>query len=344
MRKLLNQISHRLWAATTTTTTATNSTRQSSNLATNNKLRFDGQTAIVTGAGRGLGQEYALLLASRGANVVVNDPGHSKSGEGAAATAESRVADSVVAEIRANKGNAMANYEPVNDPAGVDRLLAATLRQFGRVDILVNNAGILRDKSFAKLSLDDWDQVMGVHLRGSFLVSRACWPEMQRNKYGRIIMTSSTSGLFGNFGQANYAAAKMGLIGLSNTLAIEGRKSGIQCNSIVPMAASRMTKDLIPEELAVRLQPAYVAPLVAWLCHRDCAESGGVFEAAGQWFGRHKLTRSGGSYLAATGDGSVERIAASWKQISQIDEKATQVDSFGEHLGELMQTFERNPK
>lgn len=317
------------------------------------KLRFDGQTAIVTGAGRGIGREYALLLASRGANVVVNDPGHSKSGSTIDGNGEeSRVADCVVDEIKKSKGNALANYEPVNDPSGVDRLVAATLDLFGRVDILINNAGILRDKSFAKMSVDDWDQVIGVHLRGSFLVSRACWPEMQRNKYGRIIMTSSTSGLYGNFGQANYAAAKMALIGLSNTLAIEGARSGIQCNSIVPMAASRMTKDMIPGELAARLQPRYIAPLAGWLCHRDCPDSGGVFEAAGQWFGRHKLTRSRGSYLAAvcaadgaskTEDESIERVAANWKEISQLDERATQVDSFGEHLSELMQTLERNP-
>lgn len=339
MRKLLSA-SQRLWFS--------QSKRQASNVA-RDKLQFDGQTAIVTGAGRGIGREYALLLASRGANVVVNDPGHSKSGEqsvGGGGGGESRAADLVVSEIMTNgRGNALANYEPVDDPAGVDRLLEATLKQFGRVDILINNAGILRDKSFAKMSLDDWDQVVGVHLRGSFLVSRACWPEMQRNKYGRIIMTSSTSGLYGNFGQANYSAAKMGLIGLSNTLAIEGRKSGINCNSIVPMAASRMTEGLIPDDLAARLKPAYIAPLAAWLCHRDCQESGGVFEAAGQWFGRHKSIRSGGAYLEAMcdKDKSIEKIAANWDKISRIDERCSKVESFGEHLSELIETFEKNP-
>lgn len=320
-----------------------------SHSSTSGQLRFDGQTAIVTGAGRGLGRQYALLLASRGANVVVNDFGGSRAGE-RSADEDTQAADQVVATISrlgSHAGEAIADHESVACEGGAKRLVEGALARFGRVDILVNNAGILRDRSFGKLSVEDWDQVQAVHLRGSFLVSRACWPVMQRQAYGRIVMTSSTSGLFGNFGQANYAAAKMALIGLSNTLAIEGAKSNISCNTIVPMAATRMTRDIMPEELSSQLDPAYVAPLVAWLSHQRCPASGQIFEAAGRWFGRYTLLRSAGRYLADEGsaEGALERIAAHFEEISSLERGATQVGSFGEHLAELMKTFaESQPK
>lgn len=302
-------------------------------------LRYDGQTAIVTGAGRGLGREYALLLASRGANVVVNDFAGSRSGQAPEQEApEAHCAEQVVAEIKAAGGEALASYESVSSEEGARKLFESAVNKFGRVDILVNNAGILRDKSFAKMTISDWDEVCSVHLRGSFLVSKACWDSMRKQQYGRIVMTSSTSGLYGNFGQANYAAAKMGLIGLSNTLAIEGAKSGIHCNTVVPMASSRMTRDILPEPLAERLNPSYVAPLVGWLTHRSCSENGGVFEAAGRWFGRYRLQRSGGKYLPTLLDDgtSVERLAADWNEITAFDEKALPVESFQEHIGDLL--------
>jgi len=310
------------------------------------RLRFDGQTAIVSGAGRGLGREYALLLASRGANVVVNDFGGGRSGEQSSGPEQS-VADQVVGEIAAMQGagRAIASYDSVMEEEGVERLVGATLDSFGRIDILVNNAGILRDKSFAKMTTDDWDQVNSIHLRAAFLLSRACWPQMRKQEYGKIVMTSSTSGLFGNFGQANYAAAKMGLIGLSNTLAVEGKRNNICSNTIVPLAASRMTQDIIPEDFAAHLKPAYVAPLVCWLCHRDCTESGSIFEAAGQWFGRYKLHRARGKYLPGvcqSAAGSLECIADNWNEISQLDAGATHVGSFTDHLGELLKVFESN--
>lgn len=314
------------------------------------KIRFDGQTAIVTGAGRGLGKEYALLLASRGANVVINDYNGSRSGEVLGAGDLENAANLVVEEICRlyPQANVMADYSSVSDEAGARGLVDKTMKRFNSVQILINNAGILRDKSFAKMTIEDWDLVNGVHLRGSFLMSHFCWPIMRAQKYGKIVMTSSTSGLYGNFGQANYAAAKMGLIGLSNTLAIEGKSSNISCNTIVPMAASRMTQDIIPEELARRLKPAYVAPLVVYLCHANCQTSGSVIEAAGRWFGRHRLQRSAGSYLSEAGDRetSLEQLAASWQEICSdfSSKKTTQaaIETFHEHLGELMSVFEKN--
>lgn len=312
------------------------------------RLRFDNQTAIITGAGRGLGREYALLLASRGANVVVNDYGGDRSGKPPVddESIESP-AHSVVDEIQRKwpASSVLANTENIILEDGVQSLVKTTMDKFGRIDILINNAGILRDRSFAKMSIDDWDQVQKIHLRASFLMSRECWPLMKKQRYGRIVMTASTSGLYGNFGQANYAAAKMGLVGLSNTLAIEGASSGIHCNTIVPMAASRMTADILGEDIARQLNPAYVAPMVAWLCHKDCPESGALVEAAGQWFGRYKLQRTSGVFLPkicdSSDDSSVEMVANNWDRISTFDEKAIRVDSFQDHLSELLQTFDK---
>lgn len=316
-------------------------------------LRFDGQTAIITGAGRGLGREYALLLASRGANVVVNDFGGDRSGKSEAESGTRQAAEEVVEEIQEKypQSQTLANLESVSTESGARSLVESTLNKFGRIDILINNAGILRDKSFGKMTFEDWDQVQAVHLRGSFLMSRACWKHMRSQEYGKIIMTSSTSGLYGNFGQANYSAAKMGLVGLSNTLAIEGASSNIHCNTVVPMAASRMTHDILPEDLANKLRPGYVAPIVAWLCHKDCQESGALVEAAGQWYGRYKLLRSRGKFLPGICDPdaegnqrSVETVAKNWDSISSFDEGATRLDSFHDHLNQLLQEFERDSR
>eukprot|EP00095_Tigriopus_kingsejongensis_P003120 maker-scaffold366_size194251-snap-gene-0.19 protein:Tk03120 transcript:maker-scaffold366_size194251-snap-gene-0.19-mRNA-1 annotation:"peroxisomal multifunctional enzyme type 2-like" len=202
-------------------------------------LRFDGKVALVTGAGGGLGKAYALLLASRGASVVVNDLGGSRTGEGQS----SKAADEVVNEIRQKGGKAVGNYDSVEDGEAV---IKTALDNFGRIDIVINNAGILRDRSIGRTSDSDWDLVQKVHLRGAFQVIRAAWPHMKKQKYGRIINTSSVAGIFGNFGQSNYSSAKAGLIGLTSTLAIEGERSGIQANVIVPMAASRLTQDILP--------------------------------------------------------------------------------------------------
>jgi len=310
-----------------------------------NGLRFDGRTAIITGAGRGLGREYALLLASRGANVVINDFNGDRSGmsDDKALNAAEEVAKEILNKWPESK--LTTNCESVASPDGASKVVSTAVDKFGRVDILINNAGILRDRSFGKMSNEDWDQVQAVHLRGSYLMSKACWAHMSKQKYGKIIMTSSTSGLFGNFGQANYSAAKMGLIGLSNTLAVEGQRNNIVCNTVVPMAASRMTSDILPEDVAKKLDPAYVAPLVAWLCHEKCLETGGVFEAAGQWYGKYRLQRSHGKFLPGLRDNDnecVERIADSWDKISEFDANSTHAGTFHEHLQYLLKALEND--
>ncbi|XP_014883763.1 peroxisomal multifunctional enzyme type 2 isoform X1 [Poecilia latipinna] len=250
-------------------------------------LSFEGRVALVTGAGGGLGKEYALAFASRGASVVVNDLGVDTKGGGRSSAA----ADKVVEEIRVKGGKAVANYDSVEDG---EKLIQSALDAFGRIDIVVNNAGILRDRSFARTSDLDWDLIHRVHLRGSFLVTRAAWNHMKKQNFGRIIMTASAAGIYGNFGQANYSAAKLGLLGLANTLAIEGRKYNIHCNTIAPVAGSRLTETVMPPDLVASLKPEYVAPLVLWLCHEQCQENGGLFEAGAGWIGKLRWERTEG--------------------------------------------------
>ncbi|XP_047469588.1 peroxisomal multifunctional enzyme type 2-like [Penaeus chinensis] len=277
------------------------------------KLRFDGKVAIVTGAGGGLGKAYALLFGSRGARVVVNDLGGSKKGEGSS----SKLADQVVEEIRNGGGIAVANYDSVEDG---EKIVKTALDNFGRVDIVVNNAGILRDRSFARISDTDWDLIQRVHLRGSFMVTRAAFPIMKEQKFGRIIMTASTSGIYGNFGQANYGAAKLGLLGLSNTVAIEGRKYNIHCNTIAPVGGTRLTEGILPPDLFDQLKPEYVAPLVAWLCHEDCEDTGGLFEAAGGWYGKYRWERTQGQFCRKYLEEEVtpETVRDSWEKITDF--------------------------
>uniref|UniRef100_A0A8D0B8T4 Peroxisomal multifunctional enzyme type 2 n=1 Tax=Salvator merianae TaxID=96440 RepID=A0A8D0B8T4_SALMN len=253
-------------------------------------LRFDGRVVLVTGAGGGLGRTYALAFAERGASVVVNDLGGDIKGHGKSSSA----ADKVVEEIRARGGKAVANYDSVE--AG-EKLVQAALDAFGRIDILINNAGILRDRSFTRISDEDWDIIHRVHLKGSFLVTRAAWNHMKNQKFGRIIMTSSAAGIYGNFGQANYSAAKLGLLGLANTLAIEGRKYNIHCNTIAPTAGSRLTQTVMPQDLLDAFKPEYVAPLVLWLCHESCQENSGLFEVGAGWIGKLRWERSLGAIL-----------------------------------------------
>src|SRR6266545_3914601 len=242
------------------------------------ELRFDDRVAIVTGAGNGLGRSHALLLASRGAKVVVNDLGGGIRGEGQSQNA----ADRVVEEIASAGGTAVADYHSVEDGAAI---VTRALDAFGRIDIVVNNAGILRDVSFAKMSQEDWDLVYRVHVLGAFRVTHAAWPHMREQKYGRIVMTASAAGIYGNFGQANYSMAKLGLLGLSNTLAIEGRKKNVLVNTIAPIAGSRLTETVLPKELTDALKPELVSPLVAYLCHESCEETGGLFEVGGGFIG-----------------------------------------------------------
>ncbi|XP_006812275.1 uncharacterized protein LOC100367300 [Saccoglossus kowalevskii] len=276
------------------------------------ELRFDDRVVLVTGAGNGLGKEYALMFAERGASVVVNDLGGDIKGEGKS----SRAADVVVNEIRSKGGKAVANYDSVEDG---EKVVKTALDNFGRIDVVVNNAGILRDRSFARTSDLDWDLIHRVHLRGSFQVTRAAWPHMKKQKYGRIIMTSSGAGLYGNFGQANYSAAKLGLIGLANTLAIEGEKYNIHTNTVVPMAGSRLTATVMPQYMIDALKPEYIAPLVVFMCHESCDENHTIFECGAGWAAQVRLQRSKGAIykkknLAAT----PEQVRDSWNNITDF--------------------------
>ena len=245
-------------------------------------IDLTGRVAIVTGAGGGLGKQHALLLASRGARVLVNDLGGNVHGEGGSVSAAQQVVD----EIRAAGGEAMANSASVTDFAAVEQMVQQAMDAWGRVDILVNNAGILRDKSFAKMTLDDFRLVMDVHVMGAVHCTKAVWPIMQAQQYGRVVMTTSSSGLYGNFGQANYGAAKMALAGLMQTLSIEGEKYGIRVNCLAPTAATRMTEGLMPQAVLDALQPQAVSPAMLVLASEDapnrtilCAGAGS-FEAA----------------------------------------------------------------
>ena len=241
-----------------------------------NKLRFDGQVAIITGAGGGLGRLYAMALAARGAGVVVNDVGSSVNGEGAA----TGPAESVAREIQELGGEAVPDTNTVATSEGGRAILATALEAFGRVDVLVNNAGALRDKAFHNLSDEQLQTVLDVNLTGAFYVTRPVWARMREQGYGRVLMVTSSSGLLGNFGQSNYAAAKMGLVGLTRVLAAEGAKVNIKVNAIAPLARTRMTEGLFGE-LESKLAPELVVPAVIWLVHRDVPVSGEVFSAAG---------------------------------------------------------------
>jgi NAD(P)-dependent dehydrogenase (short-subunit alcohol dehydrogenase family) len=243
-----------------------------------------GRVAVVTGAGNGLGREHALFLARHGAKVVVNDMGGTVNGVGSTSAA----ADQVVTEIRQRGGEAVANHDSVASFDGAKRIIDTAVRAFGRVDALVNNAGILRDKSFAKMELDDFEQVLRVHLLGSVYCTKAAWPLMMEQGYGRIVLTTSMSGTNGNFGQSNYGAAKMGVLGLMNCLAIEGAKSKILVNAVSPGAATRMTSGLstVSDELLRTMSPAHVSPAVAWLASERCSITGETMFAAAGGFGR----------------------------------------------------------
>lgn len=244
-------------------------------------IRYDGRVAIITGAGGGLGKTYALLLGKRGAKVVVNDLGGKPDGTGASTS----MADTTVSEIKAAGGEAVANYDSVSTPDGGKKITQCALDHFGRVDIVINNAGVLRDKTFLKLTPEELEIVLDVHLKGAFYVTQPAFASMKENNYGRIMMTASAAGIFGNFGQTNYGAAKMGLVGLAHVLAIEGAKNNIKCNVIAPIAKTRMTEQLLGP-LADQVLPEHVTPLVAYLVSEKCELSHEVFSVGGGRFAR----------------------------------------------------------
>lgn len=276
-------------------------------------ITFDEQVAIVTGAGQGLGRSHALALAERGARVVVNDLGGARDGTGSSESA----AEAVVAEIRAAGGEAVADGADVTDRDAVDAMVADAVDRWGRVDILVNNAGVLRDKSFANLSMDDFDFVVAVHLTGTANCTKAVWGHMREQNYGRIVVTSSSSGLYGNFGQANYGAAKLGVVGLMNTLRAEGAKYDIRVNALAPVAHTRMTDDILPDQAKELLDPSEVTPGVLYLVSKD-APNGIILDAGAGAFAVTKIYETEGVWLAPA-DRTPETIEARFGEISAPD-------------------------
>lgn len=290
-------------------------------------IRFDNRVAIVTGAGGGLGRSHALALAARGAKVVVNDLGGAVDGSGSSAGAAQRVVD----EIKALGGEAVADTNSVSTPETAEALVKTAIDTYGKLDILINNAGILRDKSFAKGELADFRLVLEVHLLGSVYVTKAAWPHLQANNYGRVVMTSSASGLYGNFGQANYGSAKLGLVGLMNTIKLEGQKNDIRVNTIAPVAATRMTENLLPPAVLETLKPELVTSGVLHLVQEN-SPNGVILEAGAGYYSLVQIVEGAGVKLGA--EATAEDVAAAWDRISDMS-KATPAFSSNEKLATI---------
>jgi NAD(P)-dependent dehydrogenase (short-subunit alcohol dehydrogenase family)/acyl dehydratase/putative sterol carrier protein len=302
------------------------------------EIRFDGRVAIVTGAGAGLGRVYALELAKRGARVVVNDLGGARDGSG---KGSKKPADLVVEEIKALGGEAVANYDSVASAAGGESIVRTALDAFGSVDILINNAGILRDKTFLKMEPENWQTVVDVHLNGAYYVSRPAFGAMRANGYGRILMTTSAAGLYGNFGQTNYSAAKMGLLGLMNTLKLEGEKYNIKVNTIAPVAASRLTADILPPDFIDKLEPELVAPMALYLVSEQCPVSGHIYNVGMGCFNRAAIVTGPGIVV---GDGrkiaEPEQLLAQWENITAM-KGAREYYNATEQVGDVLQAFNK---
>jgi len=300
------------------------------------ELRFDGQTVVVTGAGGGLGRAYALFFGARGANVVVNDLGGSFKGEGAS----SKAADVVVDEIKKNGGKAVANYDSV---ANGEKIIETAIQNYGRIDVLINNAGILRDISFKNMKDADWDLINEVHVKGAYKCARAAWPHFRKQKYGRLISTSSAAGLFGSFGQTNYSAAKLAQVGFTETLAKEGAKYNILCNVISPIAASRMTQTVMPPEILENLKPDWVVPLVAVLVHpSNKNESGSIFEVGGGHIAKLRWERAKGALLKCDDSYTPGAIIEKWKDV--VDFSKPDYPSGPANFMELLEGAQQLPR
>jgi len=286
-------------------------------------VRFDGRVVIVTGAGNGLGRSYALAMGARGASVVVNDLGGSVFGDGA----DKAAADVVVDQIKAAGGTAVANYDSVTDG---DKIVQTAMDSFGKIDVVINNAGILRDKTFHKMTDQDWDLIYDVHVKGAYQVCHTAWPYMRDQNYGRIIFTASAAGIYGNFGQTNYSMAKLGLHGMSQTLALEGRSKNILVNTIAPIAGSRLTETVMPKEMVDALRPEFVMPLVLKLCDENSRETGGLFEVGAGFVAKLRWERSKGKSFSVTDGFSPEDINDAWADITDFtdtDHPATLAES-----------------
>ncbi|KAF8855279.1 multifunctional beta-oxidation protein-like protein [Acephala macrosclerotiorum] len=299
------------------------------------ELRFDGQVVVVTGAGGGLGRAYCLAFAARGASVVVNDLGGSFKGEGNS----TKAADVVVDEIKAAGGKAVANYDSVTNG---DKIIQTAIDNYGRIDVLLNNAGILRDISFKNMKDQDWDLIIDVHVKGSYKCARAAWPYFRKQKYGRVINTASAAGLFGSFGQCNYSAAKLAMVGFTETLAKEGAKYNIHANVIAPIAASRMTQTVMPPDVLENLKPDWVVPLVAVLTHKDCTETGSIYEVGGGHIAKLRWERSSGLLLKADDTYTPGAILKKWDKVSDYSnpEHPTGVADF---MGLLEKSMKMGP-
>jgi len=296
-------------------------------------IRFDGKVAIVTGAGGGLGRQHALELARRGAKVVVNDLGGSVDGSGGSSAA----AEAVVAEIKAFGGEAIANGGSVTDDAGVANMVKQAMDAWGRIDILVANAGILRDKTFSKMEMSAFEAVMNVHVMGTVKPAKAVWEIMKAQNYGRILVTTSSTGLYGNFGQSNYGAAKLALIGFMNTLKLEGQKNNIHVNAISPVAATRMTENLMPAEVLAKLKPEYVTPAVVYLVSEE-APTGVVMTAGAGAFAQARIYETEGVYLGEGGL-SVEEIRDNFARITDPTGQQAYVNG-GEQSGKFFRKMQ----
>jgi len=298
-------------------------------------IRYDGKVVIVTGAGGGLGRCHALEFAKRGAKVVINDMGGAVDGSGG----NSAAAEAVVKEITAAGGTAIANGASVTDDAGVAHLVKQTMDAFGRVDVLIANAGILRDKSFSKMELKDFDAVMAVHVMGTVKPAKALWEIMKTQQYGRIVVTTSSTGLYGNFGQTNYGTAKLGLVGFMNTLKLEGAKDNIKVNAICPVAGTRMTANLMPPEMLAMLKPEYVTPAVVFLASED-APTGVIVSAGAGVFSSAQIVESTGMNLGHGAD--ADTVAANWAKISDFT-GAKHFTMGGEHGAHIFERLKDKP-
>ena len=277
-------------------------------------VRFDDRVAIVTGAGGGLGRCHALELARRGAKVVVNDLGGSVDGSGGSSDA----AEAVVQEIKDLGGEAISNGSSVTDREGVDNMVKQTMDAFGRIDVLINNAGVLRDKSFAKVSIEDFEFVVDVHLMGTVLPTKAVWPIMKEQQYGRIMVTASSTGLYGNFGQTNYGAAKLAVVGFMNTLKLEGQKDNIRVNALAPVAFTRMTSNLMPPDAEDMLKPEFVSPGVMNLVKED-APTGVILCAGAGVFAATQMMEAPGVFLGTGDELTAEAVEGAWDKITDFD-------------------------